>query len=166
MKFRKDLQESNGPSHFIKLKDGESVSGILRGELNETFVLWEAGKSREVPEGTPGAKLRFKVNMVIKEGSSYVARILEGGQLMYKQLAQLAEDYELDATVIKVSRSGTGLDTEYAVIPAPPKAQVAKEAMAFIETLELHELGEKPAQSASGKVKNYAPGAGDDTPEF
>ncbi len=164
IKFRKDLDALSGPNHFIKLKDGESVSGVCRGEIYEAFLVWDNKQKTEVPEGTPGAKFRFSVNFIVKDGSSYVAKILDGGTSIYKQLAALAEDYDITQTVVKITRQGNGLDTEYSVLPAPPKQQVTKEAMTFIETVELHKLGDnKPTPPT--KVKNFAPGASDE-PEF
>ncbi len=159
MKFRDDIAEGNGPSNFIKLKDGESINGICRGEPHEAWVTWENKVKSEVPEGTPGSKLNFKINFIVKEGTSYVAKVLEGGSQIYKQLAALSKEWELDETVIIIRRDGTGIDTEYSVMPAPPKQQVTKEALEFIATVELNPLGVQIEQPpAKAPVKNHAPG--------
>ncbi len=155
MKFRDDI-DAGGPSNFIKLKDGETVAGVLRGEPHECYVLWENKVKTEVPINTPGAKFNFKINLIVKEGSSYVAKVLEGGAQIYKQLASLSKEWELDETVVIIGRDGTGLDTEYTVMPAPPKQQVSKESMGFIKTIELNAF---EAVDSKGRVKNFAPGA-------
>jgi hypothetical protein len=156
MKFRDDI-DVGGPSNYIKLKDGETVAGICRGEPLECYVLWENKVKTEVFPDTPGAKFNFKINFIIKEGTVYVPKILEGGAQIYKQLAALSKQWELEETVIFISRTGTGMDTEYTVMPAPPKQQVTKEALEHIATIELNELnGEKEPKK---EVKNHAPPA-------
>lgn len=161
MKFR-DVSEISGPSNFIKLKDGESVAGVCRGEIEDGFAVWENRVKTMVPEGTPGARFNFRVNFIVKEGTSYVAKVLEGGIQIYKQLAELDEKgWNLEETVVIVSRTGSGQnDTEYTVTAAPPGKQVTKEALEFIAAMELNDLGEKPQEPAKPPVKNHAPGSG------
>lgn len=158
MKFRDDIDVS-GPSNFIKLKDGEDVRGICRGDIFEQWVIWENRVKTVVEEGTPGAKFNFKVNFIVKEGTSYVAKILEGGAQIYKQLAALSKEWELEETVIVIRRDGVELNTEYTVMPAPPKQQVTKEALEFIKEIDLNDLGEKPESPPKAPVKNHAPGS-------
>ncbi len=157
MKFR-DVSELSGPSNFIKLKDGETIAGICRGEIEDGFVIWENRVKTPVSEGTPGAKFSFKVNFVVKEGTSYVAKVLEGGIQIYKQLSALSAQWDLPDTVILISREGSGpTDTEYTVMPAPPKQQPTKEALEFIASMELNDLSGEPEEKAS--IKNHAPGS-------
>lgn len=139
MKFRDDIK-TGGPTNIVKLKDKESIAGVPRGEPYECYVLWENKVKTEVDPGTSGAKFHFRINFVVKEGSSYVAKILEGGAQIYKQLATLSKEWDLPETVIIISREGTDLDTEYTVMPAPPKQQPSKESLEFIQTIELNEL--------------------------
>jgi hypothetical protein len=155
MKFRDDI-DSGGPSNYVKLKDKETVLGVCRGEPYECYVLWENKVKTEVPQGTPQAKFNFKINFIVKEGSSYVAKVLEGGAQIYKQLAALSKNWDLEETVIIVGRDGNGMDTEYTVMPAPPKQQVQKEALDFIKTIELNALA--PTDTVK-EVKNVAPKA-------
>lgn len=157
MKFRDDIAEGNGPSNFVKLKDGEQIAGMLAGEPREGFVMWDNKVKTEVPEGTPGSKLNFKINFVVKEGTSYVAKVLEGGVQIYKQLATLAKEWDLDETVIIIRRDGTGLDTEYSVMPAPPKQQPSKEALEFIKSIELNDIGAPENAEQKAAIKNHAP---------
>lgn len=143
MKFRKDIQSSGGSKNFIKLKDKESIVGIFRGEPKEMFVVWDGNKSKEVSEGTAGAKFRFRINFVVKEGPTYVAKVFEGGSKVYEQLAQLNEEYELDKTFVKISRSGSTMnDTSYAILPVIKQA-FTKETEAVLKTLTLNALESK-----------------------
>ncbi len=155
MKFLDDIDETSSQSNFVRLKDGETISGIPRGEIHHAYIVWENRKRREVSKGTPDAKFRFSMNFVVKEGTSYVAKIFEGGTMVYKQLKKLSKDYDLTETVIKITREGSELDTEYDVIPAPPKQQPSLEALAFIGTIELHDL------TGRKNVRNFAPGSDD-----
>jgi len=159
MKFRDDI-DAGGPNNFVRIKDKETVAGVLRGEPYECYVLWENKVKTEVPQGTPGAKFNFKINFIMKEGSSYVAKVLEGGAQIYKQLAALSKQWDLEETVVIIGRDGTGLDTEYTVMPAPPKQQPSKESLEFIQTIDLNPLGavesEKPEPK---KPVNHAPKA-------
>lgn len=156
MQFRTDLPESGGSKNFLKLKDKESVSGIFMGDLHEFFVLWEGGKSRVVPEGTPEAKFRFRVNFVAKEGAVYVPKIFEQGLTVYRQLAELNQEYGLDQIVVKVTRNGTGTDTTYSLLPLL-KQTITKEVMAHLKALELLPLESKPAQSSSAESSGDIP---------
>jgi hypothetical protein len=151
VKFRTDLPESGGSKNFLKLKDKESISGIFMGDLHEFFVLWEAGKSREVPEGTPGAKFRFRINLVVKEGAVYVPKIFEQGSVVYKDLAAIHEEYPLDTIVVKITRNGTGTDTTYNLLPLLKQA-ITKETAAHLKTIELLPLVSNSATASAAPL--------------
>lgn len=147
MQFRTDseLPSSGGSKNYLKLKDKESVSGIFRGSIHEFFIVWENGKSRTVSEGTPEGKFRFKVNFVTKEGTQFVPKIFEQGIILYKQLAELHKEYNLEETVVKLSRSGTGTDTTYSLLPLL-KTPLTKDVIEQLNQLELLPLeGKAPA---------------------
>lgn len=162
MKFRDDI-ETGGPSNFVKFKDGESVSGILRGNPVEYYELWDNNKNKTVvPAGTPGARFKFKINMIVKDGTSYVAKVLDKGAQIYSQLRTLHEEWgdDLENTVITIRCEGSGIDTEYSVMVAPPKQQVTKESLDFINAMELNDLGgefEQEEAPAKPAPKNFAP---------
>jgi len=159
MQFRTDIPEGGGSKNYLKLKDKESAMGIFRGDLHEFFVLWEGQKSSVVPEGTPGSKFRFKVNFVIKDGASYVPKIFEQGLTVYKQLAELHAEYDLETTVIKITRNGTGTDTTYSLLPLLKQA-LSKEVLKHLGTIELHALEQAQASQES------APKADESEPPF
>lgn len=147
MKFRKNLPEQGGSGNFLKLKDQESVTGIFRGNLYEFFVIWENKKATQVPEGTPGAKFRFRINFVVKEGTTYVPKILEQGRVVYDALAAIHEEYHLEQTIIKITRNGSGLnDTTYALLPLL-KHEISQETMNYLDKMTLLPLdGQKSKQ--------------------
>ena len=148
MKFRSDaeLPSTGGANNFIKLKEKESVEGVFRGELYEFFILWEANKSRIVPEGTVDSKFRFRINFVVKEGSVYVPKVFEQGIIVYKQLSALHDEYSLPETVVKITRNGTGTDTTYSLLPLLKKP-LTKEALEFLNVMDLIPLEAKASDS-------------------
>lgn len=150
MKFRSDeeLPETGGSKNYIKLKDKGSVEGIFRGDTHEFFVKWENRKSREVPEGTPDSKFRFRVNFLVKEGAVWVPKIFEQGQIVYKQLRELHEEYDLEKTFIKITRNGDGTDTTYSLLPKL-KQTMTKETEAHLKEIELLPLESKISHSSN-----------------
>ena len=141
LKFDKDPKTSGGK--FLKIGDGETVTGILRGSVRDFYVLWNPDKtSTIVPEGTPKAKFRFRVNLVTwDQAGNLEAKILEQGPTMYKMLKELSQDYELDKTAIKIKRTGSGQNnTEYSIVPMPkPPSDKMLEALRHIELLSLED---------------------------
>lgn len=166
MKFRDDLVnqkmgDGTGGAR-LKLKDGQEVSGIFRGSIHEFYMYWPDGGQKTVqPTPFPGGQFRFEINFVVKEGTGYVPKVFEGGLKVYKQLAALHKEYDLQSTVFKIHRSGNNKNnTVYSFMPA--KAPPSAETLKYLETLELVSLGDAPAKPP---VKNHAPGASDE-PEF
>lgn len=145
MRFRKDLPDSGG-ANYVKLKNGESISGIFYGDIHEFWAIWRDGKPGEVPEGTPGAGFRFRVNFIVKEGAVYVPKILEQGKTVYQDLGALHEEYNLEETVVKITRHGSSMnDTAYMILPL--KQELSAEAKAHLKTLKLNDLSGKPKSS-------------------
>lgn len=141
MKFTEDPQTNNSGGLFIKLKDGESVTGIFRGEPKVFYVQWNNGKSSECSKGAEGAKFRFRINIVVNEDKKYVAKILEQGALVYSDLKALNEEYPLEETLVKITRNGTGTDTTYTVMPM--RAQPDSKTLSAIALVELNSLESK-----------------------
>ncbi len=165
MKFRDDILNKQvsegGGKPRLKLKDGETATGIFRGEFHLFYQNWPNGGVKTVQaEPFPGGQFRFEINFVVKEGTGYTPKVFEGGLKLYKQLADLHKEYDLPVTVFKISRSGTDKQTTYTFMPA--KAAPSAETLKYLDTLELVSLGSAPAKAP---VKNYAPGASDE-PEF
>jgi hypothetical protein len=137
MKF--EGNSSVDSSNFMKLKDGESVRGVFSGEPHEFKQHWENGRSslctgaQSCPGCGPGkepASFRFLLNFITQENGAYVAKVWEQGWKVYKQLRALNEDYQLDKTVVKITRTGSKMnDTNYAVIPLPGESGVVTPAL-------------------------------------
>lgn len=158
MKFpKKDLDEGGGL--FFKLKDGESKTGVLRGEVYEFAVIWNNKKSTIVAKGTEGAKSRYKVNIVLHEDNKFQAKVWEFSQTVCNQLADLAEEYDLTKTKLKISRKGSELNTEYSIIPT--KEQLGVVQIKTIEQVILNILEHKDAKPMAS-----SPNFDSDIPNF
>lgn len=155
MKFPKRQNGGDGPSNYLKIKDGESVTGILVGKPH---VYYQVGFGPTAQVVGPGeGKQRFRHNFIVREGDGYVAKVWEFGPKIYDTLAALEDSgWDLDKTLLTVSRTGsTKENTKYTVTPnkKEPTAQALKE----IAKLELNTLEPKAFQSEIEKPKNHAP---------
>lgn len=162
MKFTKRADELKGPSNYLKIKDGDSISGVFRGEIYEFCVRWVNGKSEVVPPDTLGAKSRFKLNFIISENGKMVAKVWEFSHVVYSLLAEVNEEYPLETTKVKVLRKGSGMETEYYILPLL-KEPLSASAIKSLAAIELNILDKAPA--AKAPVKNFAPGSDDFGPD-
>ena len=127
-----------GSKNFLKLKDKETVQGMFRGEPETFHVVWRENKSHVVPEGTPKSQFRFRINFIVKENGAFVSKIFEQGATMYNQLKDLHTEFDLTTTVVKITRSGSGMDTTYSVMPT--KAQASPDSLDQMNKVELQDL--------------------------
>jgi hypothetical protein len=130
-----------GSKNYLKLKDGEQVVGVFRGNPHEFYVLWKEGKAEPVPEGTKGASFRFRINFITKENEMFVAKIFEQGATVYNQLKELHEEHGLSETVVVIRRSGTEKKTTYNIMPSG-KTKWSPALAKQVEAIELHKLNE------------------------
>ena len=150
MKFNQSPSNGGGSNLFIHLKDGESVKGILRGSNRVFYSRWAGTKSEDCQKGDDGARFRFKLNLVVNEDGEYKAKIFEQGPSVYNALKELAEDYNLEETVIKISRKGGGLETKYTVMPMPDKlAETQLKSLSNVELNPLDPQDSKDSDSGS-----------------
>lgn len=165
MKFRDDSGEDS--KAFVKLKDGGMIYGVLRGDIYEFRQHWVNGRSEVCPEKDcplcaeagndkkKKASFRFRLNMIVNEDGNYVPKVFEQGWKVYSQLRELHKEYELEKTLIKVTRSGSGpQDTEYMVVPAAKQVTAAQ--LATISKIELLDVShdatpESEPQEAQGQ---------------
>lgn len=156
MNFNKRETPTGGQSHlFIKFKDGESKTGIFRGEVYEFHQIWENGKSQIVNEDHPQAKSRFRANFVVFEDGRFTPKIFEFGLGVYNQLAEIAEEYKIEEIKVKITRRGTGMDTTWMILPLL-KEPISAKIMNEIESIPLNPLEHKPPTGPK-PIKNYAP---------
>lgn len=145
MKFKKDLPESGGGNNYFKLKDGETKMILCVGDPYEYKARWDGKIYAEDPNG----KMRFKINVVEKEGAAYVMKIWEQGKTVYEDLSALHDEYGLDTTLLKVTRKGgTKDDTTYHVLPA--KQQLDSATIEHIKTMKPHDLTAKGDHNSIG----------------
>lgn len=142
MKFPKldaPASEGSGSNLFLKLKDGESVTGVFRGELYEFFSKWTGNKSIVTSSLDPEGKQRFRANIVVYEDGQFRAKIWEFGRPVCAQLKDINDEYPLDKTKVKITRRGTGTDTTYMILPILKEPLSAKH-LAEIEGVALNIL--------------------------
>lgn len=149
MKFRKIEQTGSGEGSgsFLKLKRGEPVKGICRGELCEFKIKWIDGKSHVVEKNTPGAKSRFRINFLTTENGKTSMKIWEFGISIQNQLFELSTEYDLAKTMIKITRHGEKLETTYAIIPIL-KQEETTALLTKGKDLPLHMLEPKQTQKS------------------
>lgn len=136
------IHEGSNSNLFLKLKDGESITGVARGDCYEFFQVWAGNKSKVVGPDDPEGKSRFRLNFVTLEDGAFVAKIWEFPTAVYDQISELNEEYPLEKTKIKIKRNGTGTDTVYMILPLlkePIPAKTIKE----IEAVPLNMLEHK-----------------------
>lgn len=141
MQFKACPKTGGGEGNmFLKLEDGEQVYVILRGEPYEFYTKWEGDKSLLTEESDPDGRFRFRINAIVKDGSKYVAKILEQGPTVYNLLKELSEEgYELETTVLKIKREGVKLNTKYIITTTPKK--IDEKTQLEIDNIDLLYLG-------------------------
>lgn len=155
MKFTEEPSGgSGGASKYLRLSDGDVVYCILKGEIKTSYQKWTGSTYEPAKKGEQGASLRFKVNAVVFEDKKPVAKILEGGGHLYFDLKNINEEFPLETTMIKITRTGVKQNTRFTVSVAGPKAQPDEKTMKTIEQLELHSL-ESKAQVQTTDVPSF-----------
>jgi len=172
MKFTKRTQPGQGqPTNYLKLKNGESKTGVLQGEIHEFFVKWLEGKSKVVTKDTPEAKSRFKINFISHDDNKQLkAFVWEFGIIIYNKLAAISEDFDLSKTTIKIKREGTGTDTEYHIVPLGPVSNLDAVKAVELNILDTkkpqkgEQIGEPTANDLNDFDEMFPPSMTDDLP--
>lgn len=145
--------DGNGGS-YLKVPAGESVKGVFRGDVYSFYQVWPQGGQKQIfDKPTAGASARFKINFVVHEGGKFVAKVWEFGITVNNLLADLAEDYDLETTKVRITRRGEGKNTEYSIIPIA-KEKLTPAILAEIEAVELQSLKAAAAPPPSGKFED------------
>lgn len=140
MNFSQTPSEGSA-GNFLKIKAGEFALGVFRGSPHEFYNLWENGKSKEVPQGTLGARFRFKINFVTKVNGQHTPVVWEQGPTVYNQLKDFNKDFPLEKTIVKISRTGsTKDDTTYTILPLPKGSEVTPQLEETLAALKLNDL--------------------------
>lgn len=139
-KFKSKDELPNTGGTFLKLKDGESITGVFRGDIYEFFERWDGKKRTVVNPKDAGAKFRFRINFVVFENGQPVSKIFEQGKAVYFSLGDLNETCDLDKTKVRIARRGSGpMDTEYSILP-DMKTPLTPMQLNQIENTELQPL--------------------------
>lgn len=105
------VKESGTSGDFIKLKAGESIRLVLRGE---PYLFFQKFKDRvEYTEYVEGSSRKFHINAIVKDGDNYKAKILQGGVKLMSAILACKSKYGLDC-IYELQRQGaTQQDTRY-----------------------------------------------------
>lgn len=169
MKFQ-EKGEGSFNKDFLKLKSGESVRGIFRGDPFEFRQHWVGQKSFVCNgEGCEYCKkgikavFRFRINFIVNENGAYTAKVFEQGWMVYDQLRSIHGDYNLEKTIIKITRQGSGTDTTYTILPLPPPNGVVTDTLETqLSKVTLHPLEITP--KTSDDPHHEGPHPDDDVP--
>ncbi len=155
----KPRQKGSSIKNLLKLKDGESFTGVFQGEPRTFFQHWSDGHSAPCTRNEEGGcdackagdkgSFRFRVNLVAFTDGAWGARVFEGGGMVYDQLVGLAKEYDLAVTKVRISRTGSKMnDTRYTIMPTKDSVLPA-EVLASIARVQLNPLGDGAAIDAS-----------------
>lgn len=115
-----DSKSGTKTSLYLKLDSGESITGVLVGSPHVFYANWENGKKLESDTPRVGFKFRFKINLVHEVNGAFVAQIFEQGKMLYDDIVALHESgYNLEETMVRITRTGTGTSTRYSIVPSP-----------------------------------------------
>lgn len=118
-------ETNSGNKNFLKLKNGETVTGIFRGQPYDFRIHWKEGRSMpcasfcELCKKGDKPSFRFRINFIINENNVYTAKLFEQGKKVYEMMKNLNQDYDLEKTIVKISRTGEKTSTVYSILPIP-----------------------------------------------
>lgn len=137
-----------GSKHFVKLKSGEAIVGVFRGEpyefkqhwINDRSTLCK-GEGCEECAAKNKPSFRFRLNFITKEAdNTYVCKIFEQSWKVYQALKGLHEgDYNLEKTIVRIMRNGTGQQTTYMILPVKDSS-VSPQVESILAQIKLHDL--------------------------
>lgn len=146
MRFGKLKPPSGGGANFLKIEPGSKVRGLLVGEPIEFYKDYK-GES----------KWKFRVNFVMQENGAHVAKILEQGSSVYKQIVSLEEEgWDFGKNLVIISRVGAGKETRYTVAP-DPKGALNEKQLAQIAQVPLQDLTPREPSDSQEPPTEEAP---------
>lgn len=158
-----DVSSESSGNLFVKMKDGDSVVMVLRGRLHAFRIHWRNQKAslcmgkEKCAECASGNKpsFRFNVNAIVKDGKEYVVKVWEQGWMIFEQLREYAQEMDLEITPIKVSRKGSGTDTNYVIIPMQ---KITAEQNDQFRAMKLHDLANLDKELSQPTTQLAQPG--------
>lgn len=141
MEFKSEPGNGGGSRAFLKLEDQRSVKGVFKGSVHEFYSVWKDGRAQVCSPEIPGATFRFRINFVFKENGVLVSKIWEQGTMTYNMLKEIHDEFNLEKTIVKITRNGTGKNTIYTIMPL--KDILTKDLEKQIGSVALQELEHK-----------------------
>lgn len=148
---------------YLRIQDGQEVTGVFRGEPILVAKHWDKQNFKGICKGEGcelcaqgGTKLkeRFRINFITKEDGNYVAKVCEQGKPFWHQLDKLAKKFDpLDRCLVEISRTGSGLETKYTILPAK-EWQVNEALEAKLRAVKLQDLRAEESTETSGVVSD------------
>lgn len=127
-----------GGGNFLRIEPNTAVTGVFVGEIATFYCKWE-DRRRVVCSPEQGGKFRFAANFIVKENGVFVAKILEGGAQIYKQVQEFENNgYSVDDTIFTIKRQGSGMETEYFV--TPQRERISPEMQKQLKAVEIYEI--------------------------
>lgn len=149
------FEQLSNPSNFVKLKDGERIVGVFRGDVYKYKQHWSNNKSETCTKEATGScphcaegkrpGFRFNLNFLTMNSEGvFEAKIFQGGAKVYNTLKGLHEsDYNLEKTMVSIARAGsTKDDTVYTILPTRD-CDITEAKEAVISKVPLLDLGPK-----------------------
>lgn len=145
---------------ILKLNDGESHPGVLRGDITKFYQHWVNNKPVPCPgrescelctAGEKGSS-RFRVNFITQVEGAWVARVLEGGKLIYDQLVILNKDCPLEKLKIRLTTNGKGQEKRTTVTPIPGADGIVSATFEkILAAVPLHDLSLEPVETPASE---------------
>lgn len=105
--------KENATRNFLRLKDGEKIKVIFRGEPHLFYKKFEEKEEYNTP--VDGAQRRFRINVLITEADKFVPKIFEGAIGTLSDIHACRAKYGLDK-IFELGRVGTSTKTRYPVL--------------------------------------------------
>lgn len=164
----KPAGSGNGPGAgaYLKLADGQKVRGVFMGDPHLFHQHWPKGGNKALCTQTDDcamcksgdrAKFRFAVNFMVKVDEVWQAKVFENGYGTYLDLKTLHEDYGLPMTLVTLSRSGTGKDTRYSIMPVKDNGGWKAENFKKLSAIPLNKFSESEQGSDDAMSEDDTP---------
>lgn len=160
MKFPEINDDKGGK--FIKMKSGERIVGLFVGDPFTFDQHWVEGKGATCAGANcafckAGEKVstRFQINFMTQEDGVWVAKIFEQGKKTMKTLSAFHAEYDLEKTLVTVTKQGERMTTVYNLLPA--KTNLTDAELKKVSAIPLNRLGAK-VQAAAPQVVGQASG--------
>lgn len=146
---------------FLKLKDKERVKGVFVGDPVIFRQHWIENRSQlctgkatcDHCKAGDKSKFRFRINFITKVDGVQVAKVFEQGYGFFKDLKEMHEnDYNLTETLISLSRSGTGTDTEYRITPVKDNDGLKPADFKRLAAIPLNALTERDSDAIEAET--------------